>query len=248
MRLVVEMIRIDWNVVAERYGQGDSTHKLASRYGANASTIARHLRKMGVDLRGVGAPRKYNFDETFFDTIDTEPKAYILGLLFADGNNGRNTTSARYHVSIDLREDDVDILRKIRSLWANLPPLRLHRPTGNAKRNQYRLVICSKYLSLRLRELGCVERKSLVLRFPALLEPELVRHFVRGYFDGDGSLFVYRNRPKLDIVGTMSFCSTLRQIFADELKVTPSLYRKTRNDLWSVCSLVTSGKLSLIHI
>jgi intein/homing endonuclease len=35
---------------------------------------------------------------------------------------------------------------------------------------------------------GCVEKKSLILQFPKDLSQELISHFVRGYFDGDGCI------------------------------------------------------------
>ena len=54
--------------------------------------------------------RKYNIDETFFDVIDTEEKAYFLGLLYADGCNATN----RNAVILSLKEDDKEILEKIK--------------------------------------------------------------------------------------------------------------------------------------
>lgn len=42
-------------------------------------------------------------------------------------------------------------------------------------------------------KLGCIQRKTYTLKFPdqsIFINPDLIRHFIRGYFDGDGSVFI----------------------------------------------------------
>ena len=82
--------------------------------------------------------------------------------------------------------------------------------------NAYRVCFGSKRMHDDLVRLGCVENKSLVLKFP---KPEIVpdnlrRHFVRGYFDGDGHLDVHLNvnytiRKTVSLLGTYDFLSWL---------------------------------------
>ena len=36
--------------------------------------------------------------------------------------------------------------------------------------------------------------KSLILKYPNYLKPEFHSHFIRGYFDGDGSITINRNK------------------------------------------------------
>lgn len=55
---------------------------------------------------------KYNYNDTFFDSIDTPDKAYILGLLYADGS----ITQDLGRTTISLQEHDVDVLEKINDL------------------------------------------------------------------------------------------------------------------------------------
>ena len=63
-------------------------------------------------ITGIGSQgaRKHTCNEHFFDTIDTQEKAYWLGFLFADGNvsNISNT------VSISLKGDDIAHLEKFK--------------------------------------------------------------------------------------------------------------------------------------
>jgi intein-encoded DNA endonuclease-like protein len=78
-------------------------------------------------------------------------------------------------------------------------------------------------------KLGCVNNKSLILKFPNddIIPKHLIRHFIRGYFDGDGCVY-YKEGEKIDsrnkkkykykrlmvsIVGTESFLNSLIDIF-----------------------------------
>ena len=73
--------------IVEMYvSQKLSTVKIGQFYNCSHKTISRVLDKYNIQRIGNGR-RKYNLDESYFDVIDNPNKAYILGLLFADGNN-----------------------------------------------------------------------------------------------------------------------------------------------------------------
>ena len=120
--------------------------------------------------------RKYYFDENYFENIDTEDKAYFLGLLMADGYVA---TSERF-VTIALKESDVEILNKFKKA------IKSEAPLSNKKNcTQKVLTLCSKKLVNDLKNLGMTRNKTFTLKFPNIQE-EYIRHFIRGYFDGDG--------------------------------------------------------------
>ena len=165
--------------------------------------------------------RKYPIQEDFFDKIDTEEKAYILGLLYADGNNNTDRNS----VNLGLKESDKEILDKITNLIQPTKPLQYIDTYKSREKigfensqNQYRLVIANKHISERLVELGCGKAKTHNLTFPTEEQVPscLIRHFVRGYFDGDGSVSNGRT-PQVDIVGTIDFLLPLQNILFKEL-------------------------------
>ena len=81
-------------------------------------------------------------------------------------------------------------------------------------KNVYRLVINDEHLSHTLESLGVVDKKSLILTFPEFLRPDLIRHFVRGYFDGDGCVsYDYKyNKIRTNLVGTLEFVSAISNI------------------------------------
>ena len=70
-----------------------------------------------------------------------------------------------------------------------------------------------------LKKLGCVENKSLILTFPSKeqVPEEFIYHFIRGYFDGDGSICKKEKSNctnySINIVGTESFIKSLSQYF-----------------------------------
>ena len=57
----------------------------------------------------------------------------------------------------------------------------------------YRVFITSKKLAEDLTKYGCHANKTYDLTFPnkeIFVNKDLIRHFIRGYFDGDGSVFI----------------------------------------------------------
>ena len=69
-----------------------------------------------------------------------------------------------------------------------------------------------------LLKMGCGEQKSLTLCFPNNIPDVLLRHFIRGYIDGDGCFtFIDKDRKmptlKINILGTYEFLERLSEIF-----------------------------------
>jgi hypothetical protein len=81
---------------------------LAEKVGVNEVTIEKFLRKRGLKK----GRRLINVDESFFEKIDSHQKAYVLGLIYADGWN--NVSGNKW--GIQLTEGDGYLLEKIASL------------------------------------------------------------------------------------------------------------------------------------
>ena len=60
-----------------------SLTKMAEREGISRQTLAKYFKQLGVEI--VNKQNRLKFDNTVFDSIDTEEKAYWLGFIFADG-------------------------------------------------------------------------------------------------------------------------------------------------------------------
>jgi len=183
---------------------------LISKHSIGKILVKRDIKKRTYSERN----RKYYRNSYYFDNINTPNKAYVLGLISSDGNN--YIKGSKSAVTLSLQEEDVSILERVKEELEYEGPLKfisLHDKNNNHK-NQYALTIVDNYMCCQLRELGVVQRKSLVFKFPTFLRPDLIRHFVRGYFDGDGCIYYDEKRKKgrTSLVGTLDFCQALQTI------------------------------------
>ena len=178
--------------------------------------------------------KKYYFDETVFDKINTPDKAYCIGIFMADGCN----KLADNCFSIELQERDVDILNKIKILMQSNHPL--HYRVVKKGQNTYKLSISSKYLFRRLNEIGIVPRKSLILDYPDKIDDSLMPFLIKGYIDGDGWV-----RP--DGIGFMSsdkFCYGI-QNYLNKLDIKSSVYDMKRNYSEHTKTLYIHGRMNI---
>lgn len=166
--------------------------------------------------------RKYKINENLFDIIDTEEKAYILGLLYADGYND----TSRNSVNLTLRESDKGILEDITKLVQPYKPLQYIRKSSKERSNSYRLVIANKHISNKINELGCTKAKTFTTTFPTEKQVpfKLQRHFIRGYFDGDGSISKGK-QIEMSMTGTEEILISIQGIMMQELG-----FKKTKFD------------------
>lgn len=134
------------------------------------------------------AAQKYYFNEHFFDIIDTPEKAYFLGLMYADGN----VSSSDNSVTIELQKKDKEILDKLNNILKNTKPLiYLKSKMVGIYQSQpiYRLQLISKYFKEMCFKVGLVPRKAAKIKWPSgIISGDLLNHFLRGYFDGDGCI------------------------------------------------------------
>jgi hypothetical protein len=213
---------------------------LAEYYNISSVAVNALLRRHGYIAKSQSElQRKYDIDETFFDVIDTEEKAYFLGILYADGTH----ITERNAVTLSLNEDDKNLLQRLNNLLQPLKPLQ-YVNIKNGK-NQYRLTIQNKKISKRMLELGLVKAKTHKIIFPEWIDKTLIRHFVRGYFDGDGCV---SNRA-FSMVGTESFLNSVQIILIDELGLSKTKFDKRhKNRKDNITSIRYCGKNNLKKI
>lgn len=196
-----------------KYVDGMSQFKISYDLLISDNCIRKTLDKNNIMRRTYSENnRRYNRNSHYFDKIDTQNKAYILGLLFADGNNCPDYNA----ITISLQDEDKYILDFIKNELEYEGPVRhvpLHDKNENYK-DQYTLVINDPYMSKHLENLGIVKAKSLIVKFPDYIRMKFINHFVRGYFDGDGSISYCKstNKPAVSIAGTFEFCTKVSDI------------------------------------
>jgi hypothetical protein len=164
--------------------------EIADLYGCSRAAVRKWRKAYGMTKRTVVYRRRpwaYDLNENFFAKIDTEEKAYILGLLATDGCVAVGKSHS-YRVFLCLQARDEHILRQVlKAMDANSP---IHdRPKGSFPGSgpmKY-IAVTSRKLVADLAKVGIGPRKSLTLTF-SKVSARIERHYVRGLFDGDGSL------------------------------------------------------------
>lgn len=171
------------------YNSGLSTIKLAEQNKCSVGAINNVLKRSGVPRRSNKENRRlYTINHDFFDVIDTEEKAYWLGFLYADGNVRKHKNQS----IIQLKVEDREIIEKfLKSIGSNMPVGEYKNWNGA---DVFGAHITSDKMFEDLCKHGCVPNKSLILEFPKTVPSDLIHHFIRGYFDGDGSVFITRKK------------------------------------------------------
>jgi len=168
------------NLMVKMYKEGASAASICQVLPYTPHTILSHLRKQGIKIRGKGG-YKHPFNERYFQTIDTEEKAYYLGFLMADGCVIERVNS-QPAIALQLKDTDTYILEHLKRELAID-----HKIEHDDNRGHSNLRLCSATMAEDLKQYGIVPRKTGREIFPRTLIPdELCRHFVRGFFDGDG--------------------------------------------------------------
>lgn len=143
-------------------------------------------------------------DHTYFDSLD-EQRAYWLGFIFADGCVG-DSVNGKWApiISIGLSIKDEAHLLKLRQALRSEHRIG-HRMVG--EHGAVYLAFASWPLQRALIGYGAVPRKSMVA-IPPKLTAQLEPHFWRGYFDGNGNIYVPSDgrRASLSVVGSRPTC------------------------------------------
>lgn len=186
--------------IVSDYNDGLSLREIGEKFNIAFTKIHTILRRNQASTDR-DAKRKYKLDETIFDVIDTEERAYWLGFLLADG-----CVTEEKCLELTLMEADESHIEKFRAfLKTDAPIKRRIVILGEKSYSASRLIIYSKYLVASLISLGCIPCKSLKLKFPKISE-NLINHFMRGYFDGDGTLHVRPDgQMSFSVIGTKEF-------------------------------------------
>lgn len=190
--------------------------------------------------------RIYEFDEDYFETINTADKAYWLGFIAADGyitkrakGKGQNVFGITLHEKEPLEKLNQCMNSNKRILeYDNSKYFNKH-----SDKKEYKLLFVSNKLVSDLEKNGIVERKTFKLEFPFnIISEDLYSHYLRGYFDGDGSVFYSSAKGKKDeilcvnICGTKSFLTSVKDNLLFLNKEDKCLYKDERvtSDCWNL--------------
>lgn len=187
-------------LLLEDYQAGMSLRQLEKKYHHTRQILSKLLRAMEVNIRdNTINSRKYYHNEDFFHQINTEEKAYWLGFFYADGFIEAKRQNGNQKFGITLKAHDDGHLSKFLEAIEGTNPIKYYKGSGYCENGEYaRVLMTSQKTVDDLKDKGVVEEKTLKLKFPTtdIVPKELMHHFIRGYFDGDGSLSYWTRNGK----------------------------------------------------
>lgn len=168
------------------------------------SNIAEHLNRtqnsVKVKAAKIGLKKSpYHCDYRFFEHIMGEEVSYWYGFIAADGWISKNEASNAGVVGIELSSRDREHLRKFnKSIHGNYKIIDRERKCKiSTKPDNVVEMSCIRIFSMEMyKDLvshGITESKTRDFLFPNFMSDKDMRHFIRGYFDGDGCIYERRN-------------------------------------------------------
>ena len=198
----------------------------AIKFNLDRHNLSRWIRKNGGETNLHG---KVKINSKIFSSIDTEEKAYWLGFLYADGY-----VSDRNEVSLELSLKDKEHLISFNTFIERQREIKIDSFRA-------RCLFKDTNISNDLKSLGVLPRKSLILTFPTYeqVPKRLLRHFIRGYIDGDGSIYISGKNLFISVLGTKEFLIQLiKEIQMPERK----LYKKRKDNNSNCWFFMYSGE------
>ena len=195
------------------YEQNRSLQDIASEFNCSKRTVMLLMNKYKIEMRSKSKARllaikEGKFEDYTHDDINVDffsewspEMAWVLGLLFTDGNVGRGR--------ITITSIDFDLLEKVQKLLNSTRSIKKHQQTYDKTKHIYTFEFYQEKMRKQLELLGLTERKSLTMKFPDIPK-EYMRHFVRGWWDGDGSFFLNDGKIRASFVsGSKEFMEKL---------------------------------------
>jgi hypothetical protein len=213
-----------------------SLNKIANLIGdVSPSTIGNRLKKYGYTLDNKshdGNNRKHSIDINFFKEINNKNKAYILGLIISDGYVNK------FKLTFTSKDSElVEIFKRELKSEHKLAKYDIFDKRTNKTYTRYSLQIASKEIVDDLNKLGIYPNKSFTCEMPNIPN-EYFWHFIRGVFDGDGSITNEKNQKKgrlrFQIIGSEALLKQIKHDFlryhiSNNTKLTNTVYQSSNN-------------------
>jgi hypothetical protein len=237
MRTELEQKVIDYYITDKLSGQ-----KIATILHVNVKTVFAILKRNNIKSRTLSeSTMKYTCQDNFFNVINTEKKAYWLGVLFADGNITKKASKSGQIIFSSKDKEWVELF--LSNIGSNNFPNCEYQKVF--KKYIWKAQITSAQMYNDLNNLGCTPAKTKTIKVP-IINDDLIHHFIRGYFDGDGSVFIskekhWRNNNVFPVIhfrfiGTKAFLNVLdekinlsgRLVQAKDSKVYELSYKRNK--------------------
>lgn len=206
--------RIDNDKLIEAFKKHGSYLQASKEIGISEPCARKRLKDMGyISKKEQYGALKNKLDVNIFKDIDTQEKAYWLGFFAADGCVYESSKSLYFQINLSL--DDIDHLRKLKEF--------LNTTYEVTQKNRVcTLQFSSKRFCENLIANSITPRKTKTYKMPTLRK-DLVRHFIRGYFDGDGCISYKEDRNEFSfqlITASKDFLEQTKKLLPFKTNIT----------------------------
>lgn len=201
--------------IIDCYLTGESAKRISENCDIGPTQICRILKRNGIKVEAGGARRRRrhineDLNHNFFEDVNREDAMYYLGFIYADGNIHEKQLSTGYiskRLTIEIHKKDKEVLENFKIN---------NKINENEKKNSVYTTIYSDKIIEDLKILGVTQNKTKTCKFPTNIPKDLINHFIRGYFDGDGGFSIHRGSKnyyglKAYFAGTESFLSEVQK-------------------------------------
>lgn len=196
-------------------------NQIKKKYGYYHETFKRKLTILSINENN----HLKSFDINFFDEINNEEKAYVLGFILADGYINEDKGFLRIKIS----NKDVDILKKIcNCLKFDEKEIKKETHTQTLNINNY-ITLNRKDIVKKLKTYNIHQSKSGKEIPYTNIDNSLKRHYIRGIFDGDGH--ISSNFDTLGFCGSFEVLYFIKTTIEENVKlkfrknVSPKIYK-----------------------
>lgn len=188
MNINRQIIEKNFDDIVKYYLETKSMKLVCVKYNLSLSTLYRVFKEKNVDTtidrkKAGERIRKYELDQNYFGNIDTRDKSYITGILHSDGCITKTG-------QVRIKMTDLDLMEQINSKIYKNRKLYIHTPEDITHKQNKLLVITHEQIYNDVQKHGCCLDKSYNLQFPTTIPEYLMGDYFRGFFDGDGCIYV----------------------------------------------------------
>ncbi len=219
-----KVLDIDQEKLCSLYEEGKSVNDLKCFFNCSGTAILNALKRNNVELRGKGSSRyklnSHGLNVDYFKVINSEEKAYWLGVLTSDG------TIDKGGYKVSLTSKDLDLIEKFKNAIDSehkISTINSFDKRTNKTYIRYMIQVCSKEFANNIKSLGITNNKSYECNIPSM-DKKYLSHYFRGLMDGDGSIIVedeLKNRIRVSFIATKEIIFALHNFFENEVDAAP---------------------------
>jgi len=187
-------------LLEEYVSKNKSVKEIAVESRCSPLTIYKMLKSYNIPLRDRASERRLKCNEEFF-TSWSPKMAYVLGVIFTDGclypGRSKDPPGKAAVSYCRISQRDPEFLTKVLALMDSKARIYFakQKRKGEIVGGIYSIIIYSEKIYDDLIGLGLTPHKSQTMKFP-YVPPECMRHFIRGCWDGDGSVHISKDRSR----------------------------------------------------